>query len=367
MNMPIEYWTSAFGTPSVFARTAVEYEGDGWDGVRLGESPNRLPDSFSQLVAAALATTSIRLGTGVTNPATRLAVSTAAGIATVQTESSGRASLGIGRGDSSHICLGLAPAPLPVFARYIRRVRQYLDGEVVPVDPADGGGLIPSIEGLGLESDGLPNSLQWLPADYQPVPVDVAASGPRVIDLAAGLVDHVSFAVGAELGRLRWAIERCKEARIKSGLSLETLSFGAYVPIMAHPDRELARARIRSTVASFARMSLMHPGQTASGVTAGDVGVYERIRDDYEVSGHFQHRVASAQAASLPEEFVDRFGVAGPASYCADRLAELVELGLDRLYLTPPPDLTVDAIHGRSCRDEASAAEQRLLIGRLHH
>jgi 5,10-methylenetetrahydromethanopterin reductase len=363
--MPVEYWISAFGLPSVFARAAAEYEDDGWDGVRLGDTPNRLPDSFGQLVAASLATTTIRLGTGVTNPATRLAVSTAAGIATVQVESGGRASLGIGRGDSSHICLGLSPAPLPVFARYITRVQQYLRGEVVPVDPADGGGLIPPIARLGLKSDGLPNSLQWLPADYQPVPVDVAASGPRVIELAAGLVDHVSFAVGAELGRLRWAIQHARETRRRAGLPLESLSLGAYIPIMVHPDRDVARTRIRSTVASFARMSLMHPGQTASGVTPEDTAVYETIRNGYEVSGHFHHRVASTQAASLPDEFVDRFGVAGPAGYCRERLGELADLGLDRLYLTPPPDLTVEAIHGKSDPDEQTVQEQRLLIGRL--
>jgi hypothetical protein len=112
-------------------------------------------------------------------------------------------------------------------------------------------------------------------------------------------------------------------------------------------------------------MSLMHPGQTASGVTPEDTAVYETIRNGYEVSGHFHHRVASNQAASLPDEFVDRFGVAGPAGYCMERLAELADLGLDRLYLTPPPELTVEAIHGKSDPDEQTVQEQRLLIGRL--
>jgi 5,10-methylenetetrahydromethanopterin reductase len=50
---------------------------------------------------AAGQTTRIRLGTGVTNPFTHHAAVTAFAIATVHAVSGGRATLGIGRGDSA--------------------------------------------------------------------------------------------------------------------------------------------------------------------------------------------------------------------------------------------------------------------------
>ena len=45
------------------------------------------------------------------------------------------------------------------------------------------------------------------------VPVDVAASGPKVIALGATLGDRVTFAVGADPERIAWALETARAAR----------------------------------------------------------------------------------------------------------------------------------------------------------
>jgi 5,10-methylenetetrahydromethanopterin reductase len=37
----------------------------------------------------------------------------------------------------------------------------------------------------------------------------------------------------------------------------------------------------------------------------------------------------------LPDEFLDRFTVVGPADHCAERLRELAGLGLDRIIMVP--------------------------------
>ena len=42
-----------------------------------------------------------------------------------------------------------------------------------------------------------------------------------------------------------------------------------------------------------------------------------------------------SHAAALPDEFIDRFAVAGPSEYCVGRLAELVDAGAERLVLVP--------------------------------
>ncbi len=49
-----------------------------------------------------------------------------------------------------------------------------------------------------------------------------------------------------------------------------------------------------------------------------------------------RHGLASASAAGvLDDAFLDRFAVIGPARRCADRLRELVALGLDRIVVVP--------------------------------
>jgi hypothetical protein len=45
---------------------------------------------------------------------------------------------------------------------------------------------------------------------------------------------------------------------------------------------------------------------------------------------HFSR--GSPQSAALTDDVIDAFGVAGPPSYCVDRLLELLELGLTKLF-----------------------------------
>ena len=134
-----------------------------------------MPDTYLQLYAAAGNTSSLQLAT-VAIPATRLAATAAAAIATIHAESGSRAGLGVARGDSGHAYLGLAPAPPDVFERYIRRVQGYLSGELVADDLADGGGLIPALSTLHLGQGSKTNKLHWYRDEFPTVPIDVAAT-----------------------------------------------------------------------------------------------------------------------------------------------------------------------------------------------
>ena len=80
------------------------------------DTQNLCADPYGQLNLAAVATTTLRIGTGVTNPITRDSAVTAGALATMQVESGGRVICGIGRGDSSaaHISLlGGSPVAQP--------------------------------------------------------------------------------------------------------------------------------------------------------------------------------------------------------------------------------------------------------------
>jgi 5,10-methylenetetrahydromethanopterin reductase len=203
-----EVWATGISLPGVAVRMAQRAEADGFDGWFVVDSQNLAGDCYVALAHAAAATERIRLGTGVTNPFTRHPAVTASAIASVHAASGGRAVLGIGRGDSALAHLGLAPAPVALFERYLAQVQAYLRGEEVAFDDL-GSDAVAEVGSLGLAGGPTASRLHWLPPDLPKVPVTVAATGPKVIDAAAQLADRVTFALGAEHGRRgrtwRWA------------------------------------------------------------------------------------------------------------------------------------------------------------------
>ena len=132
--MPVEVWTTGLSHVKVVARSAERAEREGWDGMLVVDSQNLSGDPFVGLALAARETSRLRLGTGVSNPATRHPAAAAAAIGSVHVASGGRAVFGVGRGDSALAHLGLAPAPLADLVRFVRATRAYLRGEAVPFE-----------------------------------------------------------------------------------------------------------------------------------------------------------------------------------------------------------------------------------------
>src|SRR5438128_2633316 len=178
--MATQIWTLGLSLPKLAARQAKAAERAGFDGFAVVDSQNLAGDCYVALALAAQATERIRLGTGVANALTRHAAVTASAIASLQAESGGRAELGIGRGDSALAHLGLAPASVPVFENYVRDVQSYLRGESVPFAVSSATSTRP-LETLGLAGASSDSRLHWLRSSHKKVPVDVAATGPKVI------------------------------------------------------------------------------------------------------------------------------------------------------------------------------------------
>jgi 5,10-methylenetetrahydromethanopterin reductase len=327
----MELWTSGVSLPRYAAKHAVRVEAAGFDGLLLVDSQNLAGDTYVALTAAALATTTLQLATGVTNPFTRHPAATAAAIASVHAESGGRTVLGIGRGDSALAHLGRAPASVGYFERYLQTVLAYLRGDEVPFDaldpfmPADAP---PPVDALGLAGQPSISKLHWLHPDLSTVPVDVSASGPKMIALAARHAPRITFGVGANVERLHWAIDTARAAAGDNPVSL-----GAHVNVVAHPDVEIGRRLASGTMSTFARFNVMH-GATNGPMFDGATETLDRLHDAYDM--RFHTRGDSPQAAQLDPKFVDSFGIVGPPSYCVERLQELGELGLDRFTIVGP-------------------------------
>jgi 5,10-methylenetetrahydromethanopterin reductase len=165
------------------------------------------------------------------------------------------------------------------------------------------------------------------------VPVDLAASGPKVIALAGRLCERITFAVGADPDRLRWAIDLASTAAKDAGRDPADISFGAYVNVGCHPDVEVAREIIGGGVSAFAHFSSM-PGSTGEGLKDEDKEIVAEVGRRYDSNQHL--RANAAHNDALRPEFVDRFAVVGPPDVCAERLVELGDLGLERFVITGP-------------------------------
>jgi len=327
----MQLWTTTIASPRGSARMAQDAESAGWHGFLVVDSQNLSGDPYVALAMAASATKTIGLGTGVTNPVTRHPAATATAIASVNRIAGGRAVLGIGRGDSALAHLGRAPARLEPFERYLQQLQAYLRGDSVAFDEIDiPKDVAPPMSQLELHDAPSASRIGWM-ADTAKVPVEVAASGPRVIAIAARHADRVMFALGADRERIAWGIELARAARTEAGLDPAAIKFGAYVNLGCHTDLEAARSLVRGGLTTFARFSVMH-GKTSGPLAGGDREVLQALRSNYDMRAHT--RGDSRQATTLTNDFIEHFAIVGTPKRCCERLTELKALGLDKIAIS---------------------------------
>ncbi len=322
----MEFWKIITSSPTRGAAAARRAEEAGWSGVLVVDSQNLAGDSYVSLTSMALATGTIGIGTGVTNPVTRHPAVTASAMASIQRLSGGRAVLGIGRGDSALAHLGKAPAGVALFSKYLSVLQTYLSGGKVSFEELGFSEQVaPDVATLGLADTPAESELKWLNDGDIKVPVEVASTGPRVIEAAARHADRVMLALGADPERLDWGIETARRAAASAGRSVE---LGAYINVVCHPDVAVARRLVQGGLSSFARFSVMH-GEVRGSISESQRSVLNQLHDAYDMNEHT--RSDSKQANLLPDEFIDQYAIVGPAEHCVARLQEIESMGIKKV------------------------------------
>lgn len=297
--------------PGRTGRQAKMIEQMGFDTLLLTDSQNLAPEVFTQLAVAAAATATLKVGTGVSNPITRDSAVLASAALALQADSAGRAVLGLGRGDSAVQRIGKDLQPLGEFRRYVDQLQAYLRGE-------------------STDRDGFESRIEWHRAVKQPkVPLQIAATGPKVIELAASKADAVMLAVGADPGHLKAALERARAAAAEAGRKPGEVRFGAFVNALVHEDHDVARDAVRGTAATFARFSSFKGSPIAS-LPEPLQRATAFLREHYDMREHT--RESSQHARAMENDFVDWFTLCGPVDHVRPRLQALRELGLDFIY-----------------------------------
>ena len=289
MKLAVSLWgTVPIKELAAQARIAEEI---GCDSVWVIDSQLLCREVYLSLAAILAQTTTLRVATGVTQPATRHPSVAASALATLVEAYGERVIMGVGTGFSSLRTIGLPAARIVDVEHYVATVRELLRG-----------------------------GLTWLDRQLT-VPMVVAASGPRMTRAAVRFGDGVILHQGISPDLLNRALGWARE-----GGALPEIS--CWVPYSMADDPREARDRVRARVAG-ALMSTQ-----PDWFEGADREAVERLQQSYNVSDH-----ATAQphhAALVTDSLVERYAVAGTPSEVREQLARVMaQPGIDRIILTP--------------------------------
>lgn len=284
-------------------------------GVWLADSHSVFRDAFAILANLATSTSRIRIATGVTQTVTRHPAVLANAFATLQEASGGRAMLGIGVGESAVRNLGLKPERLAAFETKVQAIRALLKGEPV-------------------EYDGHEIRMPW--SDFD-LPIVMACSGPKSLQLGGRIADGVLFQVGSNPAFARYALDNIRAGAESAGRDLADLKLLMRVACSVGADRAAAREAVKGYAAVGA-------GTTYATVPHEyfDDDLWEdltRFKESYDYQEHGSNE--ARHKALLTDRIIDAIAIAGTPEEATPRFAELAALGLDGFCWTagmPEPE-----------------------------
>ena len=243
---------------------------------------------------------------------TREAAVTASAMASLQEESDGRAICGIGRGDSSAAHIGKRQATTEELRNSVLTIKNYFMGQAIDVGK-------------------MQSPIRWIdPEIIKPVPIDIACTGPKTIAMACDVADQVSFAVGSATERVEWAMNTARERLEETGRSRDDLKIGAYINLICDPDEKKAISMARMLAGLVAHFTAMKQAPTEH-LPDQLKPITEKLQTDYDMMNHSSEK--GEHLDLIDDAFIDWFSIAGSPQKCIDRLGELIDLGLDHVYL----------------------------------
>ena len=187
-------------------------ESKGFTHAWFGDSQMIWADVYQCMALCANHTKTIKLGTNVTNPSSRIAPVTAGNFATLNVLAPGRVVMGIGTGNTSRRTLGMPAATLAELRTHVEVCRGLLSGETIPYQEGKRHRMIRFLN----PETGLINI-------RDPIPIYVAASGPRTLELAGEIGDGVILfgTVGDSL--LEYTLSHVRRGAQRAGKRMEDL------------------------------------------------------------------------------------------------------------------------------------------------
>lgn len=286
----------------------------GFDIVGIADSQSLYRDVYVCTALAAVSTHQIRLGPRVINPRTRHPAVAACAAATIAELAPGRTMLGVGTGDSAVDNIGVRPATHAELADYIRVVRELLKSGRANYKGAE-------------------CTMTWGQVD---VPIYIAASGPKTLQLAGEIADGVVINTGLLPAIIKDSIAQVQVGCDRAGRKLADIDMW-WLPITnVSESRERAIHEIAPTLASagshlsrFTTEGKHIPPDLLEGIKA----LGRRYRSDQHDKPNSTNRALISELG-LQDYLVQRFAIAGQAEDCIRKLEQAIEAGASQFWMS---------------------------------
>ena len=217
----------------------VKYAEDaGFSHAWLYDSQMLGSEVYASMALCADRTSKIKIGPGVTNPASRIAPLSACGMATINSLAPGRAIMGIGTGNTTRRTMGMPAAKVADLEEHVRICRGLFDDQVTDYSEGE-----------------RHRKIKFLNPDYHyinindRIPIYIAASGPRVAQLAGKVADGIILFGAVHPDLVRWMVDNVKKGAEEAGRNPEdvyVLSMTAFY--LTESDEEIESRAVKEAV-----------------------------------------------------------------------------------------------------------------------
>ena len=193
---------------------------------------------YAALALCADRTRTIKLGPGVTNPASRIAPLSACGMATINSIAPGRAIMGIGTGNTTRRTMGMPAAKVSELEEHVRVCRDLFDGKTTDYSEGERHRKIKFLN---------PN-LGFINIKDR-IPIYISASGPKVAQLAGKIADGVILFGAVHPDLVKWMIANVRQGAAAAGRDpdkIYVLSMTAFY--LTDSDQQIETRAVREAV-----------------------------------------------------------------------------------------------------------------------
>ena len=297
-----------------YAAAAEQY---GFEHLTIVDDINLNRDVYVLLAAAAMATSKILLGPGVTHPYTRHPVQTAVAVGSIHELSGGRAFLGLGAGHLYKL-IGLNNAKIDDIREVARIARHLSRGDEVEL------------------KNGTRVRCPWM---KDPYPIYLGAEGPRSLQLAGEVAD-ATWIQGLHPTMLKWRMDNIEKGLEVSRRSRDDIDIWLRAAVVLADSKEEGREVARSFVATKAHEFCMavlkrnndESNRLKSMLPQALLDDFEKIWDVWDEYEHEEYSAAHSQVIS--DQVVDSLAIVGTPEQCGEAIAAALDAGYDGVSMT---------------------------------
>ena len=320
----------------------VRAEQLGFSDVWVADSQMIWSDVYAVMALIATRTSTMRVGTGVAVPSTRIAPVTAAAHATINQLAPGRVFCAVGTGNTAMRIMGHPPMPLGEFDQYLADLRGFLDGD--EVNYTFRGRTTPTTHVM-------PDSgfVSFSPR----IPLYVSAFGPKALSVAAQRGDGLITSIPNTTDAVESLRRRVQKAAHNNPVATnrETFPIANLTTMIVLRDGEtLESPRVKEQAGAFAIATLHFAYEQMVQFGRRPPEDLTDMWDEYvkqveltPVERRHQRIHLGHNCWVIPEEeqfvtpgLIERTCLVGTPDQLRSRVSDLYQAGLDQLVLLPP-------------------------------